>query len=70
MEFKSVSETSSDGKEVREYYKVDRKGNWYFQVVEEQDENGNWIEKHREDESLTEHTKKKQSLVLLLFDSN
>ena len=60
-EFKSVSKLSNYGKEAREYYDVDREHNRYVHNVEEQDENGNWVQKHHEDETLTEHNKKKQS---------
>ena len=59
--FKSVSKLSDNGKEAREYYDVDMKGNHYSHIVNEQDENGNWVERHTEDESLTEHNKKNQS---------
>jgi hypothetical protein len=49
------------GKEAKEVRNIDISQNRYFQNVEEQDENGDWKQKHHEDESLTEHNKKKQS---------
>ena len=58
-EYKSVSKVSGEGKEARECWCADRKGNRWVHTVEEQDENGNWVVKHRDDESLTEHNKKK-----------
>lgn len=52
---------SNHGKEATEEINVDIAQNRYFQHVEEQDETGNWKQKHHEDEPLTEHNKKKQN---------
>jgi predicted nucleic acid-binding Zn-ribbon protein len=50
---------SDHGKEAKEIQIIDIKKNRWFHHVEEQNENGEWKECHHEDESITDHNKKK-----------
>jgi hypothetical protein len=57
-EFLDERRISRDGIEVKQSRVIDKVNNRYIQSVKKQNEKGEWIEYHREDEPLSEHHKK------------
>lgn len=56
IKFYVRNKTSKHGKEAKEELRIDIAGDWKFHHVEEQDENGQWVTVHHQNEPL----KKKQ----------
>ena len=69
-EYGSRQQLGKNGKEARVTIAIDREKDTYVQNVDQQDEKGNWIRVHHEDESLKLHGRKKSKMQTLKTDNN